>query len=42
MKNDLLPSFENNVDKIMLEKLIINFKELYILDSEKTFNLIFG
>ena len=42
MKNDLFPSFENNVDKIMLKKLIMNFKELYILDSETTFNLIFG
>ena len=42
MKNDLLSSFENNVDKIMLKKFIKNFKELYILDSETTFNLIFG
>ena len=41
MKNDLLPSFENNVDKIMLKKFITNFKELYILDSETTINLIF-
>ena len=42
MRNDLLPSFENNVDKIMLKKFIMTFKELYILDSETTFHLIFG
>ena len=42
MKNGLLPSFGNNIDKIMLKKFIMNFKELYILDSETTFNLIFG
>ena len=42
MKNDLLPKFGKSVDKTSLKRFILNFKKLYIQDSETTFNLIFG
>ena len=42
MESDHLPQSHENVDKIMFKKFITSFNELYILDSEITFNLIFG
>ena len=41
MKNDLVPKIEKSVDKTSLKRFILNFKKLYIQDSETTFNLIF-
>ena len=42
MKNDILPKFGKSVDKTSLKRFILNFKNLYIQDSEATFNFIFG